>query len=173
MNNAQDPAQRFGICRRWPKSLVPAERWRREISQSQNRESLRGRKSVYATSRAPSGQGISERDRRQAGEARSSQPIGTTSRSIASRERSPLPWSRWSGRARQRPSSLSLHRGRWPNCERHFHSDVKACILAEINKDLTKHPIAEIEKHLTGDAVNIALPRGFDVRQELRYQIRS
>jgi protein required for attachment to host cells len=33
-----------------------------------------------------------------------------------------------------------------------FHSDVKACILAEINKDLTKHPIAEIEKRLTGDA---------------------
>jgi protein required for attachment to host cells len=33
-----------------------------------------------------------------------------------------------------------------------FHSDVKACILAEINKDLTKHPIAEIEKRFTGDA---------------------
>jgi protein required for attachment to host cells len=33
-----------------------------------------------------------------------------------------------------------------------FHPDVKACVLAEINKDLTKHPIAEIEKHLTGDA---------------------
>jgi protein required for attachment to host cells len=33
-----------------------------------------------------------------------------------------------------------------------FHSDVKACILAEINKDLTKHPIAEIEKRLTGNA---------------------
>lgn len=33
-----------------------------------------------------------------------------------------------------------------------FHSDVKACIVAEINKDLTKHPVWEIEKHLTGDA---------------------
>jgi protein required for attachment to host cells len=33
-----------------------------------------------------------------------------------------------------------------------FRSDVKACILAEINKDLTRHPIAEIEKHLAGDA---------------------
>ena len=33
-----------------------------------------------------------------------------------------------------------------------FHSDVKACILAEVNKDLTKHPIDAIEKHLTGDA---------------------
>ena len=32
-----------------------------------------------------------------------------------------------------------------------FHSDVKACIIAEINKDLTKHPVWEIEKHLTGD----------------------
>ncbi|MGB8397393.1 host attachment protein [Bradyrhizobium sp.] len=30
-----------------------------------------------------------------------------------------------------------------------FHADVKACIVAEINKDLTKHPIGEIEKHLT------------------------
>ncbi|MDP3075923.1 host attachment protein, partial [Bradyrhizobium sp.] len=33
-----------------------------------------------------------------------------------------------------------------------FHSDVKACIIAEINKDLTKQPVWEIEKHLTGDA---------------------
>lgn len=33
-----------------------------------------------------------------------------------------------------------------------FHSDVKACIIAEINKDLTKHPVWEIEKHLTVDA---------------------
>jgi len=33
-----------------------------------------------------------------------------------------------------------------------FHSDVKACIIAEINKDLTKHSIGEIEKHLTSDS---------------------
>jgi protein required for attachment to host cells len=33
-----------------------------------------------------------------------------------------------------------------------FHPDVKACIIAELNKDLTKHPVWEIEKHLTGDA---------------------
>jgi protein required for attachment to host cells len=32
-----------------------------------------------------------------------------------------------------------------------FHADVKACIIAEINKDLTKHPVWDIEKHLTGD----------------------
>jgi protein required for attachment to host cells len=32
-----------------------------------------------------------------------------------------------------------------------FHADVKACVIAEINKDLTKHPVGEIEKHLTGD----------------------
>ena len=31
-----------------------------------------------------------------------------------------------------------------------FHPDVKACIVAEVNKDLTKHPVDEIEKHLTG-----------------------
>lgn len=30
-----------------------------------------------------------------------------------------------------------------------FHPDVKARIIAEINKDLTKHPVDEIEKHLT------------------------
>ena len=30
-----------------------------------------------------------------------------------------------------------------------FHPDVKACIIAEINKDLTKHPVGEIETHLT------------------------
>ncbi len=35
-----------------------------------------------------------------------------------------------------------------------FHPDVKACILAEVNKDLTKHPVGEIEKHLTGDTVS-------------------
>lgn len=29
-----------------------------------------------------------------------------------------------------------------------FHSDVKACIVAEINKDLTKLPVGEIERHL-------------------------
>jgi protein required for attachment to host cells len=32
-----------------------------------------------------------------------------------------------------------------------FHSDVKACVVAEINKDLTKLPVGEIERHL-GDA---------------------
>jgi protein required for attachment to host cells len=31
-----------------------------------------------------------------------------------------------------------------------FHADVQARIIAEINKDLTKHPVNEIEKHLTG-----------------------
>ena len=29
-----------------------------------------------------------------------------------------------------------------------FHPDVEACIIAEIGKDLTKHPVSEIEKHL-------------------------
>jgi protein required for attachment to host cells len=29
-----------------------------------------------------------------------------------------------------------------------FHADVKARIIGEIIKDLTRHPIAEIEKHL-------------------------
>jgi protein required for attachment to host cells len=33
-----------------------------------------------------------------------------------------------------------------------FHSDVKACIIAKINKDLTKHSIGEIEKHLTSES---------------------
>jgi protein required for attachment to host cells len=30
-----------------------------------------------------------------------------------------------------------------------LHADVKARVVAEIDKDLTKHPIAEIERHLT------------------------
>lgn len=34
-----------------------------------------------------------------------------------------------------------------------FHPDVKACIVAEVNKDLTKHPVGEIERHLTGGIV--------------------
>jgi protein required for attachment to host cells len=33
---------------------------------------------------------------------------------------------------------------------RAIHADVKARVIAEIDKDLTKHPIAEIERHLTG-----------------------
>jgi protein required for attachment to host cells len=33
-----------------------------------------------------------------------------------------------------------------------FHADVKACVVAEIHKDLTKHPVWEIEKHLFSDA---------------------
>ena len=33
-----------------------------------------------------------------------------------------------------------------------FHADVQARIIAEINKDLTKHPIWEIEKHLADAA---------------------
>jgi protein required for attachment to host cells len=31
-----------------------------------------------------------------------------------------------------------------------FHPDVKSCVVAEINKDLTKHSIGDIEKHLAG-----------------------
>ena len=33
-----------------------------------------------------------------------------------------------------------------------FHADVKACVVAEIHKDLTKHPVWEIEKHLLSNA---------------------
>lgn len=33
-----------------------------------------------------------------------------------------------------------------------FHSDVKACVVGEINKDLTRHPIGEIQRRLVGDA---------------------
>ena len=32
---------------------------------------------------------------------------------------------------------------------RAFHDDVKKKIIAEVAKDLTKHPVYEIEKHLT------------------------
>jgi protein required for attachment to host cells len=31
-----------------------------------------------------------------------------------------------------------------------FHGDVKARIMAEVDKDLTKHPVYEIERHLLG-----------------------
>lgn len=30
-----------------------------------------------------------------------------------------------------------------------FHADVRALVIAEINKDLTRHPLGEIERHLT------------------------
>ena len=30
-----------------------------------------------------------------------------------------------------------------------FHPDIRGRIIAEINRDLTKHPIGDIEKHLT------------------------
>ena len=32
-----------------------------------------------------------------------------------------------------------------------FHADVKARIIAEVHKDLTKHPVGDIEKHLTAE----------------------
>jgi len=32
-----------------------------------------------------------------------------------------------------------------------LHADVASRVIAEINKDLTRHPVGEIEKHLTGD----------------------
>jgi len=31
-----------------------------------------------------------------------------------------------------------------------FHADVKSRIIAEVGKDLTKHPVWDIEKHLVG-----------------------
>lgn len=31
-----------------------------------------------------------------------------------------------------------------------LHADVAARVIAEVNKDLTRHPVSEIEKHLTG-----------------------
>ena len=31
-----------------------------------------------------------------------------------------------------------------------LHADVAALVIAEVNKDLTRHPVGEIEKHLTG-----------------------
>lgn len=31
-----------------------------------------------------------------------------------------------------------------------FHADVKKRIIAEVDKDLTKHPVSEIERHLVG-----------------------
>jgi len=31
-----------------------------------------------------------------------------------------------------------------------FHPDIQAIAIAEVNKDLTKHPVGEIEQHLTG-----------------------
>jgi protein required for attachment to host cells len=33
---------------------------------------------------------------------------------------------------------------------RAFHADVQKRIVAEVGKDLTKHPVAEIETHLLG-----------------------
>lgn len=32
-----------------------------------------------------------------------------------------------------------------------FHPETKACIVAEIEKDLTKHSVEEIERHLMND----------------------
>jgi len=36
------------------------------------------------------------------------------------------------------------------NLRHAFHADVKRRIIVEIDKDLTKHPVHEIEKHLLG-----------------------
>ena len=39
-------------------------------------------------------------------------------------------------------------RGASPICAKAFHDDVKKKIVAEIDKDLTKHPVDEIGRHL-------------------------
>ena len=52
-----------------------------------------------ATSRAPTGRGALPSPRQQAGEAQSSPPIGTKSKSIDLREKSLLRWSKWSAPA--------------------------------------------------------------------------
>jgi protein required for attachment to host cells len=31
-----------------------------------------------------------------------------------------------------------------------LHADVAALVIAEVNKDLTRHPVGDIERHLTG-----------------------
>jgi protein required for attachment to host cells len=36
-----------------------------------------------------------------------------------------------------------------------LHADVKARIIAEIDKDLTKHPVREIESHIAGPAPTV------------------
>ena len=33
-----------------------------------------------------------------------------------------------------------------------LHADVKACVIAEIHKDLTRHPVSDIEQHLAAEA---------------------
>ena len=32
-----------------------------------------------------------------------------------------------------------------------FHADIKARVIAEINKDLTRHPVGDLERYLTGN----------------------
>jgi protein required for attachment to host cells len=92
----------------------------------------------------------SAKPRLQAAEAPSSRLTGTISRSIDLPERLPQPWNRWSAR----PGEGAHRCGSAKNARRiaqRVPPDVKACIIAEINKDLTNLPVGEIEKHLLGD----------------------
>jgi protein required for attachment to host cells len=34
-----------------------------------------------------------------------------------------------------------------------LHAEVKQCLIAEVAKDLTHHPVNEIEKHLVGYSI--------------------
>ena len=34
-----------------------------------------------------------------------------------------------------------------------LHADVKQCVIAQLDKDLTHHPVNEIEKHLVGSSI--------------------
>ena len=77
-------------------------------------------------------------------------PTGITSRSIVSSSASPLHWRAWCEAARSLPSSLPHRRARSPTCAGLFHADVKKRIVAEVGKDLTNHPVSEIETHLLG-----------------------
>lgn len=101
-------------------------------------------------SKAPIIPGADSNVREQTGVAAWKQPIGMNLRNIISLNEQLLPMEKLV-RDRKVQTLVIIAPPRTLSDLRHaFHPDVKSRILAEINKDLIKHTVSEIEKHLVG-----------------------
>src|SRR5262249_16459679 len=77
-------------------------------------------------------------------------PTGTNSKSTASFGALPAGREQVGGERKAKALVIVAPPRTLADLRRAVHADVKERIIAEIGKDLTKHPVHEIEKHLVG-----------------------
>ena len=99
-------------------------------------------------SKAPTGPGGAPRVRERIAAAAWNRPIGIIWKSTGSPQRVASALEALV-RRRHVPALVVVAPPRTlADLRRDFHADVKKLIMAEVGKDLTKHPVAEIETHL-------------------------